>query len=106
MSYASLLNQTGTIANRSTTDRHGKYSYGSATSVRMRFQKTSKVINTVNNDKEPIDGIVFLPPTTTVDKGDKLVFGGVNYKVMTVSPIILGNGQTHHIEVMVQEKNV
>ncbi len=106
MSFNALLNQTGTIANQGSVDRHGKLAYGSATSVSMRFEKTKKFITTPENDKEPIDGIVFVGPSVSVDTGDKLVFGGINYKVMAVSPIVLGNGQTHHQELMVQEKNV
>lgn len=106
MSFNALLNQTGTISNKSTVDRHGKYSQGSGTSVAMRFEKTKKVIVTPQNDKEPIDGIVFVGPSVSVDTGDKLVFDGITYKVMQVSPIILGNGITHHKELMVQEKNV
>lgn len=106
MSFNSLLNQTGTIANKGAIDRHGKLAYGTATSVRMRFEKIKKFITTATKDDEPIDGKVFVGPAVSVDTGDKLVFDGIDYKVMLVSPIILGNGQTHHKELLVQEKNV
>ena len=106
MSFAGLLNQSGTIAAKGAINKYGKFTYGSDTTVSMRFQKTKKIITTVDKDKEPIDGIVFVGPNVSVDTGDKVVYDGLTYKVMVVSPIVLGNGQTHHKELMVQEFNV
>lgn len=103
MSISALLNQSGTISNQGAQTKYAKTSFGAATTVAMRFEKTKRTISTATRDKEPIDGTVFVGPSVSVDAGDKLVFGGISYRVMVVSPIILGNGQTHHLELMVQE---
>lgn len=98
-----LLNQTITIANPSgTRDLHGKPSLGAPTSVSARFERTTKTIVTAEREREPIHGIVFVPPGTSVSIGAKVTYDGEDYRVMTRSDIVVGSGSVHHYELMVQ----
>lgn len=102
MAIGALLNQTCTIAVRSHADRHTKSVVGAGTSVRCRFQQTQKTMVNAQKETEPIDGMVFVPSTTTVEIGDKLTFGSKDYRIMTCEPMVDGLGATRHIELKVQ----
>lgn len=106
MSINGLLRQSVTIYPQGTRDKFNKLSWGSGVAVSARFQKTSKVITTVQNEREPIDGYVDVLGSVVVEIGDKLVYDAVNYKVMTVKEAIDGSGNVHHKTVLVQRWNV
>lgn len=106
MNLDHLLKQECTISTAGAQDKFGKKTQGEGVSYACRFQKVNKVIATVQREKEPINGLVWLTSTAVVSVGDKLIFGEQDYRVMTVEPMIDGAGATRHIEVMVQEWNV
>ncbi len=103
MSFNQLLNQSAQLENKSEeTDRHGKPTFSGGREVRIRFEQTSKIIATADKEREPIDGRVFMLPSETVSKGDRLTYAGNAYRVMLCSPVVLGNGSVHHFELLVQ----
>lgn len=103
MAINHLLNQTGHLETETgVTDRHGKPTFAAGANINIRFEQTSKIIATATKEREPIDGIVFVKPNQTVDIGDKLTYNEVEYRVMRVSPIVVGNGTVHHKELLVQ----
>lgn len=98
-----LLNQSITIENPTgSRDLHGKRAFGASSSVSARFERTNKTIVTAEREREPIHGIVFVAPGTTVAIGSKVTYDGEDYRVMTRSDIVVGSGSTHHLELMVQ----
>jgi hypothetical protein len=103
MSVESLSNQTVTISPQGERDKYNKLAYGSPVTYRARFTKTSKTIVIPQNEKEPIDGIVTIPGNPTATTGDKLVYSGVNYRVMAIKEAIGGNGTVHHVTLQVQK---
>lgn len=103
MSFNGLLNQTVTITAGSARDKFGKLTFGSGTDYKARFEKTSKNIFNKQNELEPIDGVVFVKPDTTVSIGDRLVHNSLTYKVMKIDEVVVGTGTLHHKELMVQE---
>lgn len=105
MALSSLLNQTVTIYLAGNRDKQGRPAYSAGTSARARFERRKTTISTPENEKEPIDGVVFLAPGTTVAVGSKLVYDGANYRVITKSDEVDGRGVTRHLELMVQEWN-
>lgn len=103
MSISHLLNQSISVRNPSgTRDLHGKRALGTATTVRARFERTNKTIVTAEREREPIDGIVFVGPSATVEIGAKVTYDGTDYRVMTRSDVVVGSGGLHHYELMVQ----
>lgn len=106
MEISGLLNQTGQIAVRTTRDRHGQLTYAAAADVAMRFEQTNRTIQTPENEKEPIDAVVFVGPTVSVELGDKVIYNSVSYKVMRKSTVPGRDGSTHHLELLVQKWNV
>lgn len=106
MSINHLLNQSATLSTKGSVDKYGQNSFGSATSIKVRFEKTKKTIKTINKEEEPIDGVVFVNPNITVAVGDKLTYQSVEYRVMKSSPIVKGNGVVNHHELLVQEWNL
>lgn len=103
MSLQSLLRQSVSIENPSTTlDKQGRPALSAAQTYKARVQRTNKTIVTAQKDREPIDAIVFLPPSATVKKGSKLTYSGEEYRVMTIEDVVGRNGSTHHFELKVQ----
>lgn len=105
-SLIGLLNQNCTISAKGVIDTFGKFTFGTPVAVSCRFQSTTRTIASQQNEIEPIDGIVFVGPSTVVGSGDKLTFNGVDYRVMKLQPMIDGRGNTRHYELLVQEWNV
>lgn len=103
MSINSLMNQTIVLkSNLGAKGRHGETDYVPQQTLRGRFEQTNTTIRTAENERTPIDGRVFLPANAAISRGDKITYNNLDFKVMTVNPITLGNGRTHHFEVMVQ----
>jgi len=106
MNLDHLLKQLCTISTAGAQDKFGKKTQGTAVEYDCRFQKTSRVIATTQREREPINGVVWLSATAVVARDDKLTFDSVDYRVMTIEPMIDRNGATRHIELMVQEWNL
>ncbi len=103
MSFPLLLNQTAQIENQTGgSDRHGKPSFGTPRTFKVRAERTSRTIATATQERAPIDIKFFAMGNEVADLDDRITFLGKQYRVMVVSPIILGNGQTHHLEILGQ----
>jgi len=103
MSLNSLLRQNIAIENPTgARDKQGRDSFGSSTAAKARVQLTHKVIVTAEKEREPIDAIVFVAPSTVVKKSSRITYDAEQYRVMKLEPIPGKNGQTHHFELMLQ----
>ncbi len=103
MAIRHLLNQTVGIKNPTTTrDKYGKIGLGAGVTYRARVQLTKKTIITAEREREPIDMIAFLEPSTTINIGAQMTYGSTLYRVIAISPVPGRNGETNHFEVMAQ----
>lgn len=100
-----LLNQSCSVSTVGAVDKFGKHTYAAAATYACRFQRTTRVIATKQNEVEPIDGIVFLDSDAVVAIDDKLTFNSIDYRVMRIEPMIDGRGNTRHYELLVQKWN-
>lgn len=105
MNVDHLLKQSCSINNIAYKDKFGGTSLQGAVDTLCRFQQTTKVISTPQRERDPIDGLVWLPAGTVVGIGDKLTFDSKGYRVMRIEPIVDGRGVTRHLELMVQNWN-
>jgi len=104
MSLKGLLNQTITLYNKSALDKFGRETYAASSSVKCRFQRktiTRLVPTGSTAETKVIEAIVYLPSNTTINIGDKLTYGSVDYKVFGRYDAIDGAGATNHIRVEV-----
>lgn len=101
MSLIGLLNQTINIQNQTSYNNEGREIVGSGTSVRSRFQQTTKRRLLPNGSLQTIDAIVYVPGTTTVTTDSKITYNGVSYKVFSIYNAIDGSGRTSHIKMEV-----
>lgn len=102
MSIASFFNQDIVIYTKGALDGHGKPTFGGAVSYKARFEQENTTITTVQNEREPIDGKVFVSADCVVGIGDKLTYDDTDYRVMRRSKIVVGSGTLHHQELLVQ----
>lgn len=102
MTYSGMLNQTGTFEAATGQDHHGVATYGDAVTAKVRFQPVNKSVMTATNERTPIDGEVFCDPDLSVSVLDRFTYQGQRYKVIRRAAVPGANGQTHHIELMVQ----
>lgn len=102
MTYAGLLNQSALFEATGAQDLHGVASYGDPVSARVRFQPVNKSVVTAKGERTPIDGEVYCAPDLAVSVLDRMIYQGQKYKVIRRAAVPGGNGQTHHIELMVQ----
>lgn len=98
-----LLNQTITISSKSARSRYGTPTYSSPVTVKARIELTTKTIMNATKELVPIDAIVFVALGTTVVVEDKIIHGGINYRVMRKDVLVDGRGDTRHIELMAQK---
>lgn len=98
MSLLGLLNQTITIYAKSSYNTEGREVMGSGTSIKCRFQQTTKRKLLPNGNLQTIDAIVYVPSTTSINTDDKVTFGSTNYKVFGKYAAIDGKGQTNHLK--------
>lgn len=98
MSFLGLLNQTVTIYSKSGYDAYGRETVGSGSGVSARVQKTTKRKLLDNGSLVLIVAECWLPPETTVNVDDRVVFGDDSYKVFNKYEAINDNGGTHHIK--------
>lgn len=103
MNVDHLLRQTCTIFVAGAQNRFGKNEYDTGTDYACRFQKTNRIIQKPNGEKGPVDGVVWLAAADGVHINDKLTFGGQDYRVLMISPMVDGMGTTRHYELMVSD---
>lgn len=103
MSYAQLLNQTLTLKTKTGYSRTGRPQISAGSSVVCRFQEVKKTKLDAKGNVIDIDGIVFVPGTTTIENEDVVTYGSTNYKVIGKNTVIARYGSTHHIELEVQK---
>ena len=103
MSLSLLLNQSVDIQAKASANEVGDITFGTAVTYPARFEEADGVIMTAQKEREPIDGRVFVDSDCVVAIGDKLVYGGTDYKIMRVDKLVLGSGSIHHYELVVQE---
>ena len=93
-----LLNQSITIYSKSGLDKFGRESFGSGSSAKARFQAKTVTRLLPNQETVTIEGFMWVLPSVTIARGDKVVFGGNSYKVFARYEGIDGAGNTHHIK--------
>lgn len=98
MSFSNLLNQSISIYRKAGYDKFGKPTDASPTTVNARFQKTTKQRLLPNSSLVTIAAIVYVPSGTSVEANDKVVYGGVDYKVFGKYEAVDDTGSTHHIK--------
>lgn len=104
MSFAGLLNQTAQIENRSgVEDLHGQPSFSTPRMIKVRAERTNRTIATATRENMPIDIKFFLMPSEVANLNDRITYQGGEYRIMMISPIILGNGKIHHQEVLAND---
>lgn len=97
MSYASLLNQTITLYNKSSYDSYGREQFGSGSSVQARVEVANKVKLLPNGETVVVEAVAFLQTTATISVDDKVSYNGVNYKVLTKEQVVDADN-VHHYE--------
>lgn len=97
-----LMNQVIEVRSKTGLDRYGSNTLGTSREVRCRFEFAQRTIVTVDHEREPIDGRVFIPASETVNVGDQCIYKNIEYRVMRVADQVGGNGKTNHFELLVQ----
>lgn len=98
MSITGLLNQTLVIQTKSGYGADGRETVGASTSVKGRLQPKVKRVLLPNGSTVTIDGVAFVPASTTVDTDYRVTYGGITYKVAAKYSVPDERGATHHIE--------
>ncbi len=103
MSFAGLLNQTITVkAPAASVDDYGRPSFGAAVTTSCRFEKMNKTKLLPNGQMITIDGRVFIPGDVAAQINSHVEFGADIYKVVSVSEMVDGAGNTRHKELELQ----
>lgn len=108
MSLQGLLNQTINVYNKTTLNKFGRNSFGTATAVSARVQVANKnrvILVGQGGTRETIviDAIAYVPANTTVSANDKVTYDGTEYKVFGRYNAIDGDGNTNHIKLELQK---
>lgn len=98
MSLGGLLNQTITLYNKTSYDAYGDEVVGTGTSIKCRFQRTTKRRLLPNGSVITLEGICYVPSDTTVNTDDRITYGTDNFKVFGKYDAVAGTGHTHHIK--------
>lgn len=98
MSYTGLLNQEITLYNKSSYDEYGREVVGSGSTVKCRFQRTTKRKLLENGNLIEIMAICYIANDVIVATDDKVTFGSTDYKVLGRYDAVDGAGNTHHIK--------
>lgn len=98
MSFPGMLNQSITLYSKSGYDDYGREEVGSGSTVKCRFQRTTKRKLLDNGNIIIIEAIAYVPSDTTVVTDDKVTFDSQDYKVLGRYDAITGPGDTHHIK--------
>lgn len=103
MSFKAMLRQSITIYGRPGHTADGRETVGSSTTLRARFEHKTENRLLPNGEAVRVDGMVFVPASTTVSVDDKITFDSVDYKVVFKHSAVTGRGKIHHIELEVQK---
>jgi len=98
MSVSGLLNQTGTLYNRSTYGADGREAFGAGSTVRLRMQPKAKRLLMPDGSVYTIDAIAYIGPSVVLSTDDKLVYNNITYKILDIYLVPGRNGQTNHQE--------
>lgn len=98
MAFNNLLNQTITHYPKSSLNKYGRESVGSASTLKGRVQPTTKSRLLPTGQTVLIELIIFLKGSETVNIGDKIVYSGTSYKVFGKKVGVDGRGNNHHIQ--------
>lgn len=103
MGLGDLLNQSISVQNPTATrDKHGNPGVGSASSVACRAERTNKVISTPERERDPIHLLVMIGSGSTVNIGAKVTYNGDEYRVLSKTDAVGGDGAVHHYELACQ----
>lgn len=94
--FPALLNQTVTIYNQNSQNRHGEDAYSAGAEVKARFVPKTRTILQPNGVVIQTDGVCYVKPETVVAVNDKITFGGATYKVVGKDAGVNRDGSTHH----------
>lgn len=98
MSLNGLFNQTIDLYTGSVYDEFGREDHSISTSVKCRFQKTSKNRLGPNGSLITIAAVCYVPSDTTIEIDDRITFDSEDYKVYGKYTAIDGAGNTNHIK--------
>ena len=98
MGLLGLLNQKITLYAKSSYNSEGREVVGAGSSIKCRFQRTTKRSLLPNGSLQTIDAIVYVPPGTTIATDDKVSFSSVDYKVFGKYDAVDGQGDINHIK--------
>lgn len=101
MQISMLFNQALTVYGKTSYNEYGREVLGSASIVRARIQQTSKRRLMPDNSILTTDAICYIAGDNVVYTDDKISFGGVDYKVFSVSKIVDGQGNIDHLKIEV-----
>lgn len=93
---ANLLNQTISHYPKSSYDVDGREVFGSVANYSARVQEQTKSKFLPNGQVVIIDAVVYLSGSPSISLNDKIIYGGVNYKVHSKSVAIDGQGFSHN----------
>jgi hypothetical protein len=100
MSFESLLNQTITIYNKASTDKWGRKTVGSGTSVSARLKEATDTFLLPNGEVQIVDGVAYVDAGTTVSVDDKISYNSIDYRVLKKEVQVDGAGTNHHIKLI------
>lgn len=94
MSFSGLLRQTVTVrpvvwTGTTSTD-------GVAVDYPARVEQTFHTVSSELGDTVRSRHVAYLPATATVTADDVVVYGSTNYRAVCVTPVVGGDGTTHH----------
>lgn len=99
MNPSSLFNQLGTVTRRTSLDKYGRPTFGSATQYQCRVQLKRKTLFLANGQVVTILGIVYLPRDASVAVDDRFSYAGVDYTVFGREEAVDGQGNVNHIKI-------
>jgi hypothetical protein len=106
MSLDSLANQPATHYPSSATNEYGDATFGTSAAIKVRFQRTAKTKKLPTGETVTIEGVMYIPGDRTFSQGDKVVYGGQNYKIFSVKTDIDGQGNTFMSKVELLKWNI
>lgn len=97
MPIADLLNQTLTWTPKSTVNKYGEQSFGTAQSVRGRLEAVTKIIKGPQGEDIGTDAEFFMESSDSPAFGDKITYDSVDYRIIKIDKS-WGRGAHHHWE--------
>lgn len=99
MTYASLLNQTGTLYPKAIYNKMGRVQTSTGVSVRCRFQQKTVRKLMANGQVLTIEAIAYLPADSTVATDDRFDYGSSKFKVVSKYEGVGGSGNVENIKI-------